>query len=51
MGYIDPAYNQAGTEIFINVRGRNIEAIITDMPFVAPKTKTAKKQEVKHECA
>ncbi|MGB1077012.1 MAG: glycine cleavage system aminomethyltransferase GcvT, partial [Bdellovibrionales bacterium] len=29
MGYIDPDYNQTGTEIFINVRGRNIEAVIT----------------------
>jgi aminomethyltransferase len=43
MGYVTPEYTTTETPIFINVRGRNIEAIITDMPFISPKTKTTKK--------
>ncbi len=37
MGYVDEG--EYGTDIFITVRGRNIEAVIKDMPFVTPKTK------------
>jgi aminomethyltransferase len=43
MGYIDPVYKHSGTEIFIHVRDRNIDAVISDMPFVVPQTKTSKK--------
>ncbi len=43
MGYIDPTYADTGTEILINVRGRNIEAVTVDMPFVESHTKTSKK--------
>lgn len=43
MGYIETAYQNIGTEIFINVRGRNISAIVTSMPFIEPQTKTKKK--------
>ena len=43
MGYIDPAFKEVGTKIFIHVRGRNIEAVISSMPFIKPKTKTGSK--------
>jgi len=42
-GYVPIEYADEGTNIFINVRGRNIEAEIANMPFVPPSTKTAKK--------
>ena len=37
--YVETSAANAGTKINIRVRGRNIEAEITDMPFVAAKTK------------
>ena len=43
MGYVPAAYTAPGTKLLINVRGRNIEAEVAPMPFLAPKTKTAKK--------
>lgn len=43
-GYVPIDYAQAGTKIFVNVRGRNIAAEIATLPFMPPKTKSAKKQ-------
>ncbi len=42
-GYVQIAYADVGEEIFVNVRGRNIEAQIAALPFVEPKTKSMKK--------
>ncbi len=42
-GYVPIEYAAVGTEIFINVRGRNIGAQIEKMPFIPPKTKNMKK--------
>lgn len=44
-GYIDPAYAAEGTKLFVNVRGRNIAAEITKMPFVPAQTKSMKRKE------
>lgn len=41
-GYIETGHADTGTEIFVNVRGRNIEAVIADMPFVPAQTKSMK---------
>lgn len=41
-GYIDPSYAETGTEIVVNVRGRNIEAVVAPMPFLPAKTKSMK---------
>ncbi len=41
-GYVPIEYADAGTRIFVNVRGRNIEAEIAKMPFVPAKTKSMK---------
>lgn len=41
-GYVPVEYAQEGTELLINVRGRNIEAEVAKMPFVPAKTKSAK---------
>ncbi len=38
-GYVPVDMAKDGTKIFVNVRGRNIEAEITSMPFVPPSTK------------
>ena len=43
-GYIDRAYANIGEKIFVNVRGRNIEAEVTKTPFVMAKTKSMKKK-------
>ena len=40
MGYVPPEYTDIDTKIFINVRGRNIDAVVTKLPFVKPQTKT-----------
>jgi len=37
MGYVNAAYAKIGTEIFIQVRNRNLKAEITKMPFVQTK--------------
>ncbi|PCK00622.1 MAG: glycine cleavage system protein T [Zetaproteobacteria bacterium] len=41
-GYVPIDYAQVGTRVFINVRGRNIEAEIANMPFMPAKTKSMK---------
>lgn len=41
-GYVPIEYAEKGTSVLINVRGRNIEAEITPMPFVSAKTKSTK---------
>ena len=33
MGYVQPAYTALGTEIFIDVRGRKLKAVIVKAPF------------------
>ena len=44
LGYVKSEYAAPGTEIFVNVRGRNIEAITAKAPFMPAKTKSMKKQ-------
>jgi len=41
-GYIDTRYANIGDEVLVRVRGRDIEGIITQLPFVKPKTKNIK---------
>ncbi len=41
-GYVPIEYAVQGNKVFVNVRGRNIEAEIANMPFVPPKTKSMK---------
>ncbi len=41
--YVPAQYAAAGSKVFVNVRGRNIEAEIADMPFLPSKTKSMKK--------
>ncbi len=41
-GYVPIEYAKEGTKIFVNVRGRNIEAHVAKMPFTAAKTKSMK---------
>jgi len=43
-GYIDPAFNKQGTKVLLKVRSRDIEGEITEMPFVAAKTKQKTKK-------
>jgi len=43
-GYVPIEYAEIGTKIFINVRGRNIEAEIAKMPFLPAKTKSMKRK-------
>jgi aminomethyltransferase len=42
-GYVDIDALIYGPDVFVNVRGNNIAAKIEPMPFIKPKTKTAKK--------
>ncbi len=42
MGYILSDYSAADTEIFLDVRGRKLKAIIAPLPFVSAKTKSNK---------
>ena len=44
MGYVQTALAKTGQKLFVNVRGRNISAVVADLPFVPAKTKSAKKQ-------
>lgn len=44
MCYVPADYTSLGTKLNISVRGRQIEAEITAMPFMAAKTKTNKKK-------
>jgi aminomethyltransferase len=41
-GYVPMEYAAEGTEILVNVRGRDIEAKVTPMPFLPAKTKSMK---------
>ncbi len=41
-GYVPTQYADIGQAIFVNVRGRNIEAEVAKMPFLSPKTKSMK---------
>lgn len=41
-GYVPTEYAKEGTQVSINVRGRNIEAEVAKMPFVPAKTKSMK---------
>lgn len=43
MGYVTPENAKAGTEIFVDVRGRQLKAEVTKLPFVEAGTKTKKK--------
>jgi aminomethyltransferase len=43
MGYVDVAYTNPGTKIFVTVRGNNIAAEIASLPFIPARTKSAKK--------
>ncbi len=44
-GYVESSLANIGEKVFVTVRGRNIEAEISAMPFILPKTKSIKKQE------
>ena len=43
-GYIESQYAKLGEKLFVNVRGRNIEAEVASMPFLPAKTKSMKKK-------
>jgi len=43
-GYVEAAYAQAGQKLFVNVRGRNIAAEVSKMPFIPAQTKSMKKK-------
>lgn len=43
-GYVDAAQAEAGTKVFVNVRGRNIAAEVATMPFVPASTKSMKQK-------
>lgn len=45
-GYVPENLARVGSPVFVHVRGRNIPAEITDMPFIQPKTKPMKTQKV-----
>ena len=42
-GYIDPKLGKVGDEVLVRVRGRDIAAVIANLPFVPPKTKRSSK--------
>lgn len=42
-GYVPIEFSAAETEVFVRVRGKDIRAIIQNMPFINPKTKSATK--------
>jgi aminomethyltransferase len=44
-GYIESSFSEAGQKVFVNVRGRNIAAEVTKMPFIPARTKSMKKKE------
>lgn len=43
MGYVQTDLAKTGQKLFVNVRGRNIAAVVADLPFMPAKTKSAKK--------
>jgi len=44
IGYVETALANSGQKIFVNVRGRNIAAIVADLPHVPASTKSMKKK-------
>lgn len=44
-GYVSPDLAAPGTRLFVNVRGKNIEAEVCALPHVQARTKSAKKKE------
>lgn len=44
MAYVETPFAKTGQDIFVNVRGRNIEAVVADLPFVKASTKSMKKK-------
>jgi aminomethyltransferase len=44
IGYVRTDLAKTGQSLFVNVRGRNIDAVVADLPFVPAKTKSAKKK-------
>lgn len=42
MGYVPPEMASPGTKLFVNVRGKNLAAEVTKMPFIEAKTKSMK---------
>lgn len=44
MAYVPLALATVGQEIFVNVRGNNIAAVVCDLPFVPARTKSMKKK-------
>ena len=42
-GYIDPDYQNVGTKIFVNIRGRNVAAEVAGMSLLPAQTKSNKK--------
>lgn len=44
MGYVPSALAAPGTKLFVNVRGNNIAAEVTAIPFVPARTKSMKKK-------
>ena len=45
IGYVTSDLAEVGNKVFVNVRGRNIAAEITAMPFIPAKTKSMKKKD------
>lgn len=43
-GYIRPDLAVPGRQVFVNVRGRNLLAVVSTLPFVPAKTKSMKKE-------
>ena len=41
MGYILAEYSAADTDVFLDVRGRKLKAVVTKLPFIEAKTKSA----------
>jgi aminomethyltransferase len=43
-GYINKSHSQAGTDVVVRVRGKDIKAKVELLPFVSPKTKSVNKK-------
>lgn len=43
MGYVPPEYASEGTKLFVNVRGKNLKAEVTALPFQPARTKSLRK--------
>ncbi len=41
MGYVLAEYSAADTDVFLDVRGRKLKAVVTKLPFIEAKTKSA----------